>query len=84
MDVTRCGGGVGIPGLYVTADPGAVDEAAKVGSLSIAMGVGWAKSLYVSCGVHGVRPRRGEEGGCVVRCALHVMCVVGCVTCATR
>ncbi len=44
MEVTRAGGGIGIPGLYVTGDPGAVDEAAKVGSLSIRIGLGWAKS----------------------------------------
>ena len=35
MDVTRAGGALGIPGLYVTGDPGAADEAAKHGSLSI-------------------------------------------------
>jgi threonine dehydrogenase-like Zn-dependent dehydrogenase len=34
----------GIPGLYVTDDPGGVDEAAKTGSLSIRLGLGWAKS----------------------------------------
>ena len=45
MDVTRAGGAVGIPGLYVTGDPGAVDDAAKEGSLSIRLGLGWAKSL---------------------------------------
>jgi glutathione-independent formaldehyde dehydrogenase len=45
MEVTRAGGAVGIPGLYVTGDPGAVDDAAKVGSLSIRLGLGWAKSL---------------------------------------
>jgi len=44
MDVTRVAGKLGIPGLYVTGDPGAVDEAAKVGSLSIRIGLGWAKS----------------------------------------
>jgi glutathione-independent formaldehyde dehydrogenase len=44
MDVTRAGGAIGIPGLYVTGDPGGVDEAAKVGSLSIRLGLGWAKS----------------------------------------
>jgi len=31
--------------LYVTGDPGAVDEAAKEGSLSLSIGLGWAKSL---------------------------------------
>jgi glutathione-independent formaldehyde dehydrogenase len=44
MDVTRVAGKLGIPGLYVTGDPGAADEAAKVGSLSIRIGLGWAKS----------------------------------------
>jgi glutathione-independent formaldehyde dehydrogenase len=44
MDLTRAGGAIGIPGLYVTGDPGAVDEAAKQGSLSIRLGLGWAKS----------------------------------------
>jgi glutathione-independent formaldehyde dehydrogenase len=44
MEITRAGGALGIPGLYVTGDPGAADEAAKVGSLSIRLGLGWAKS----------------------------------------
>jgi glutathione-independent formaldehyde dehydrogenase len=44
MDVTRVAGSLGIPGLYVTGDPGAADEAAKMGSLSIRLGLGWAKS----------------------------------------
>jgi glutathione-independent formaldehyde dehydrogenase len=44
MEVTRVAGKIGIPGLYVTDDPGAVDGAAKRGSLSIRLGLGWAKS----------------------------------------
>lgn len=44
MTVTRAGGSLGIPGLYVTGDPGAVDEDAKVGTLKIRFGLGWAKS----------------------------------------
>jgi glutathione-independent formaldehyde dehydrogenase len=44
MDLTRAGGALGIPGLYVTGDPGASDEAARQGSLSIRIGLGWAKS----------------------------------------
>ncbi|GAA3556639.1 formaldehyde dehydrogenase, glutathione-independent [Nonomuraea rosea] len=44
MDVTRAGGALGIPGLYVTGDPGAHDDAAKHGSLSIRIGLGWAKA----------------------------------------
>jgi glutathione-independent formaldehyde dehydrogenase len=44
MEITRAAGNLGIPGLYVTGDPGAVDDAAKQGSLSIRLGLGWAKS----------------------------------------
>src|SRR4029453_13438815 len=43
-DLTPGGGALGLPGLYVTGDPGAADEAAKEGSLSIRLGLGWAKS----------------------------------------
>lgn len=44
MEITRAGGSIGIPGLYVTGDPGATDKAAQVGNLSIRFGLGWAKS----------------------------------------
>ncbi|MBB5393789.1 MULTISPECIES: formaldehyde dehydrogenase, glutathione-independent [unclassified Herbaspirillum] len=44
MEITRAAGKIGIPGLYVTDDPGAVDNAARRGSLSIRFGLGWAKS----------------------------------------
>jgi glutathione-independent formaldehyde dehydrogenase len=44
MEVTRAGGAIGIPGLYVTDDPGAKDEAARRGAISIRFGLGWAKS----------------------------------------
>ncbi len=44
MEVTRAGGGIGIPGLYVTDDPGAVDAGAKSGILGIRIGLGWARS----------------------------------------
>ena len=50
MDVTRAAGRLGIPGLYVTGDPGAVDDAAKDGSLSIRIGLGWAKSHSFTTG----------------------------------
>jgi len=35
---------IGIPGLYVTEDPGAHDDAAKTGNLKMRFGLGWAKS----------------------------------------
>lgn len=44
MDVTKAGGSLGIPGLYVTEDPGAADEDAKTGSLKVRFGQGWAKA----------------------------------------
>jgi glutathione-independent formaldehyde dehydrogenase len=44
MEITRAAGQIGIPGLYVTEDPGAVDAAAKEGSLSLRFGLGWAKA----------------------------------------
>ncbi len=50
MEVTRAGGGIGIPGLYVTGDPGAVDDSAKIGNLSIRIGLGWAKSHHFTTG----------------------------------
>ena len=50
MDVTRAAGKLGIPGLYVTADPGGVDDAAKHGSLSLRIGLGWAKSHSFTTG----------------------------------
>ncbi len=50
MEVTRAGGALGIPGLYVTDDPGGVDANAKVGRLGIRIGLGWAKSHTLSTG----------------------------------
>ena len=50
MDIVEPGGGVGIPGLYVTGDPGASDANAKQGRLSIRIGKGWAKSQHFTTG----------------------------------
>jgi glutathione-independent formaldehyde dehydrogenase len=50
MELTRAGGAIGIPGLYVTDDPGGVDENAKVGRLGIRIGLGWAKSHTFATG----------------------------------
>jgi len=44
MGVARVGAGLGIPGLYVTGDPGAADDDAKIGQLGVRLGLGWAKS----------------------------------------
>lgn len=50
MEITRAGGGIGIPGLYVTGDPGGIDEDAKIGKLGIRIGLGWAKSHHFMTG----------------------------------
>jgi glutathione-independent formaldehyde dehydrogenase len=50
MDITAAGGALGIPGLYVTGDPGGIDDAAKKGALSLSLGTGWAKSLSFTTG----------------------------------
>ena len=44
MEITRAAGSIGIPGLYVTEDPGASEAAAKQGNLSLRFGLGWAKA----------------------------------------
>ena len=44
MTITRAAGGIGIPGLYVTEDPGSKDEASQQGNLRLRLGLGWAKS----------------------------------------
>ena len=50
MTVARAGGALGIPGLYVTDDPGSKDEHAKSGVLGIRIGLGWAKSHTFTTG----------------------------------
>jgi glutathione-independent formaldehyde dehydrogenase len=50
MAITRAAGGIGIPGLYVTEDPGSKDKAAQQGALSMRFGLGWAKSHRFSTG----------------------------------
>eukprot|EP00759_Apiculatamorpha_spiralis_P008043 PhF_6_TR15048/c0_g1_i1/m.23622/K00148/fdhA; glutathione-independent formaldehyde dehydrogenase len=48
--ITKAAGSMGIPGLYVTGDPGAVTEGAKVGNLRVNIGLAWAKSLSMTTG----------------------------------
>jgi len=50
MSITRAAGALGIPGLYVTDDPGGIDDQAKAGNLSIRIGLGWAKSHHITTG----------------------------------
>ncbi|HKV60156.1 MAG TPA: formaldehyde dehydrogenase, glutathione-independent [Ktedonobacteraceae bacterium] len=50
MGITQVAGRVGIPGLYVTGDPGGIDENARIGQLGVRIGLGWAKSLSFTTG----------------------------------
>jgi glutathione-independent formaldehyde dehydrogenase len=50
MSLTRAGGKLGIPGLYVTGDPGAADADAQEGTLKVRLGLGWAKSHSFATG----------------------------------
>jgi glutathione-independent formaldehyde dehydrogenase len=50
MTITRAGASIGIPGLYVTGDPGGIDENAKIGQLGVRIGLGWAKSHKFTTG----------------------------------
>jgi glutathione-independent formaldehyde dehydrogenase len=50
MSVTRVAGKLGIPGLYVTGDPGGIDENAKIGQLGVRIGLGWARALTFTTG----------------------------------
>ncbi len=50
MKITKAGGGIGIPGLYVTDDPGAKEEGPKKGVLSMRFGLGWSKAITFTTG----------------------------------
>lgn len=67
MEVTRAGGALGIPGLYVTGDPGGVDENAKIGMLGIRIGLGWAKSHCFATGQCPVK----KYNRALMQCILH-------------
>ena len=63
MDLTRAGGALGIPGLYVTGDPGAVDDNAKTArSIRIGPRLGQVPLFTTGqCPVHALQPR--ADGG---------------------
>jgi glutathione-independent formaldehyde dehydrogenase len=50
MEVARAGAKIGIPGLYVTGDPGAADQDARIGTLKLRFGLGWSKSIVFTTG----------------------------------
>lgn len=77
MEITRAAGRIGIPGLYVTDDPGAVDAAAKRGSLSLRLGLGWAKSHSLHTGQTPVMKYNRQLMQAILWDKLHVADIVG-------
>jgi threonine dehydrogenase-like Zn-dependent dehydrogenase len=53
--VVRPTGGLGIPGLYVPSDPGAQDEATKMGNLTLPFGKLFEKGLSLGTGQANVK-----------------------------
>lgn len=51
FDVVRARGGIGAPGIYVPADPGAGSADARAGRLTLDWGKAWLKSLRVMTGM---------------------------------
>jgi len=77
MEVTRAAGAVGIPGLYVTGDPGGVDENAKVGRLSVRIGLGWAKSHVFTTGQCPVMKYNRQLMQAILHDKIHIAQAVG-------
>ncbi len=50
MSITRASGGIGVPGVYVTEDPGADTNEARHGDLLIKLGEGWGKAQRILMG----------------------------------
>jgi glutathione-independent formaldehyde dehydrogenase len=80
MEVTRAGGAIGIPGLYVTGDPGAADEKAKNGTLGIRIGLGWAKSHCFTTGQCPVMRYHRQLMQCILRDKIEIAKAVNVTT----
>ncbi|MBF8178207.1 formaldehyde dehydrogenase, glutathione-independent [Herminiimonas contaminans] len=77
MEITRAAGRIGIPGLYVTDDPGAHDAAARRGSLSLRLGLGWAKSHSLHTGQTPVMKYNRQLMQAILWDKLHIADIVG-------
>jgi glutathione-independent formaldehyde dehydrogenase len=82
MAVTRAGGALGIPGLYVTDDPGAADENARSGMLGIRIGLGWAKSHQFSTGQCPVMKYNRQLMQCILHDKIQIAKAVNVTTIA--
>ncbi len=80
MEVTRAGGALGIPGLYVTGDPGGVDDNAKIGMLGIRIGLGWAKSHVFTTGQCPVMRYHRQLMNCILHDKIQIAKAVNVMT----
>ena len=80
MSVARAGASLGIPGLYVTGDPGAVDDNAKVGQLGVRLGLGWAKSHEFTTGQCPVKRYNRQLMNMILADKAHIAKAVNAVT----
>jgi glutathione-independent formaldehyde dehydrogenase len=80
MEVTRAGGALGIPGLYVTGDPGGVDDNAKIGMLGIRIGLGWAKSHVFTTGQCPVMKYHRQLMNCILHDKIQIAKAVNVTT----
>lgn len=80
MSVARAGAALGIPGLYVTGDPGAVDEAAKHGQIGVRLGLGWAKSHRIVTGQCPVKKYNRQLMNLILADRAHIADAVGATT----
>ena len=72
MGIVRAAGSIGIPGLNVTGDPGAADDNAKKGMLSLDFGAGWAKSNSFATGQAPVMRYHRELMSAILNDRVHI------------
>ena len=80
MTIARAGAALGIPGLYVTGDPGAVDDNAKVGQIGVRLGLGWAKSHAFTTGQCPVKRYNRQLMNLILADKAHIADAVNAVT----
>lgn len=80
MSVAHAGASLGIPGLYVTGDPGGVDENAKVGQIGVRLGLGWAKSHAFVTGQCPVKRYNRQLMNLILSDRAHIAKAVNAVT----
>jgi len=77
MAMVKAGGSIGIPGLYVTSDPGAKEQKAREGILGLEFGLGWSKALGLAMGQTPVMKYNRYLMNAILNERCHIAKVVG-------